>query len=309
MGRITKIPSMQLHDPEQWKALRRESIGGSDAAAVLGLNPWVSPYALWAEKTGRTPGFEGNLATEVGTFLEDFVARKFSAETGKKVRRENYILKNEDYPWAHANVDRMIVGEKAGLECKTTSELNLKKFKGGEYPANYYCQMVHYLALTGKERWYLAVMIGNREFKVFTLERDEAEIAALMEAEQRFWGFVRDNTPPPVDGSNSTAQTIAALNPQTGGTVDLTPVCTDIRQYIALKRQIQDLEQQMERCSNSIKQHMGGASTGTYMDIKVSWSERSRSTFDKAAFAKANPDIDLSAYSKTTTSRAFTVRE
>lgn len=98
---------------------------------------------------------------------------------------------NTDYPFAIANIDREIVGEDAGLEIKTTSELNMKKFKGGEYPANYYCQCVHYMAMTGKQRWYLAVLIGNRDFRWFTIERDEAEIAALMGAEADFWELVK----------------------------------------------------------------------------------------------------------------------
>ena len=70
---------------EEWVQLRHKYIGGSDAAAVVGMNAFVSPYALWAEKTDRLPSFEGNLATEVGTYLEEFVAQKFAEETGKKV--------------------------------------------------------------------------------------------------------------------------------------------------------------------------------------------------------------------------------
>ena len=81
---------------EEWKALRHQYIGGSDAAAVVGMNSWVSPYALWAEKTGRLPGFDGNLATEVGTYLEEFVAQKFAEEPGKKVRKCNLSWFNSD---------------------------------------------------------------------------------------------------------------------------------------------------------------------------------------------------------------------
>ena len=200
-GRMWKIMSGEIRkiktaSHEEWLALRRQYIGGSDAAAVVGLNPFSSPYSLWAEKTGRVPGFAGNLATEVGTYLEDFVAQKFAA-TGKKVRRVNRSFLNSDFPWAIANIDRDVVGEDAGLEIKTTSELNMKSFKGGEYPANYYVQAVHYLAVTGKARWYLAVLIGNRDFRIFTIERDEAEIAALMDAERDFWEHVQTDTPGP----------------------------------------------------------------------------------------------------------------
>lgn len=155
MPEITKV---RTADREEWRALRSRYIGGSDAAAVVGMNAYVSPYSLWAEKPGDFRAFPGNLATEVGTYLEDFVARKFAEVTGKKVRRANHSFFNSDYPWAIANIDREIIGEDAGLEIKTTDTMNLNEFRGGEYPANYYVQSVHYLAVTGRQRWYLAVL-------------------------------------------------------------------------------------------------------------------------------------------------------
>lgn len=96
------------------------------------------------------------------------------------------MLRNPAYPFAHANIDRKVTGERAGLECKTTSIMNLKKFKNGEYPENYYAQCVHYLAVTGFDRWYLAVLILNQGFYTFTVERDEDEINTLMKVEKSF---------------------------------------------------------------------------------------------------------------------------
>ena len=309
MGVVTKIPVKDMsHD--EWVESRKSSIGGSDASTILGLNPYSSPYALWAEKTGTVApeDISGKEAVRLGTFLEPYVAQRFSEETGKKVRRENYILKNSDYPWAHANVDRLVIGEKAGLECKTTSVLNLSKFKNGEYPANYYCQCMHYMAVTGYEKWYLAVLIGNRELRIFEILRDEEEIAALMDAEQQFWQCVEFNMPPPVDGSRATSKTLDTIYTDEGGVVDLTPVCANIRQYLDLKAQIKSLEQQMDTAANNIKEYMGGANKGTYEDFSVSWVSRSKSSFDKKAFQQANPGIDLAPYFKTSTYRQFSVK-
>ena len=176
------ISKQSTANHEEWLALRHKYIGGSDAAAVVGMNSYVSAYSLWAEKTCRIPGFEGNLATEVGAYLEEFVAQKFAQVTGKRVRKSNQSWFNDQYPWAIANIDREIVGEDAGLEIKTTSELCMGKFKGGEFPSNYYVQCMHYLAVTGKSKWYLAVLIGNRDFVWFTIDRDEDEIKALLDA-------------------------------------------------------------------------------------------------------------------------------
>lgn len=304
---ITKVKTASH---EEWKELRSHYIGGSDAAAVVGLNAFSSPYALWAEKTGKVPGFSGNLATEVGTYLEEFVAQKFAAETGKKVRKSNQSFFNSDYPWAIANIDREIIGEDSGLEIKTTSELNMKKFRGGEYPANYYCQCVHYLAMTGKQRWYLAVLIGNRDFRWFTIERDEAEIAALMAAEADFWEMVKNNTPPVADGSQATTAAIKTIYAESNeDTVDLTLENTALAQYIALGKQIAELEAMRDEAANKIKSFMGDAGGGECDGFRVSWKSSTRRTFDSKRFAKENPGLDLAGYYKETSTRTFRVTE
>lgn len=304
------IIKVKTNNHKEWLNLRSQYIGGSDAAAVVGLNHFSSPYALWAEKTGKTEGFSGNLATEVGTYLEEFVARKFEEETGKKVRKVNGSFLNTEYPWAIANIDRAVVGEDAGLEIKTTSELNLKKFKGGEYPANYYCQCVHYMAMTGKQRWYLAVLIGNREFKIFVIDRDEAEIAALMAAEAEFWELVQSNTPPAADGSQATTEAIKTIYADSSETtLDMTLEKSELEQYIALGNQIAELEAMRNEVANKIKDFMGNAGGGECDGFRVSWKSSVRRTFDNKRFAKENPDLDLTEYFKETNTRTFRVTE
>ena len=293
---------------EEWKALRHQYIGGSDAAAVVGMNAYVSQYSLWAEKTGRLPGFDGNLATEVGTYLEEFVAQKFATETGKKVRRSNLSWFNDQYPFAIANIDREIVGEDAGLEIKTTDSLNMSKFKNGEYPGNYYCQCMHYMALTGKKKWYLAVLIGNREFKWFTIERDEDEIKALMDAEEEFWEHVKKDIPPMADGAQATADTLSALYPNSrDDAIGIGAFERDLENYFRLKDQLKSLTQTVDGIENRIKAHLGECALGEGEKYKVSWKTQYRSTFDSKKFVAEHPDMDVSKYYKTSSSRPFKV--
>lgn len=305
------IEKVKTANHEEWLKLRSKYIGGSDAAAVVGLNSYSSPYALWAEKTGRVTGFEGNLACEVGTYLEEFVAQKFAQVTGKKVRKCNQSFLNSQYPFAIANIDREIVGEDAGLEIKTTDTLNMIKFRGGEYPENYYCQCVHYMAVTGKHRWYLAVLIGNKEFKWFTIERDEAEIAALMTAESEFWKLVKMDIPPAVDGAAATTRAIGAVYANSDDSVvaDLTAHKADVEQYIELGKQIKELEEQRDEAANRIKEFMGASGGGECDGFKVSWKSQTRRTFDSKKFAKENPDVDLSGYYKESSFRTLKVAE
>lgn len=304
---ITKVKTA---NHEEWKELRSHYIGGSDAAAVVGLNPFSSRYSLWAEKTGKIHGFEGNLATEVGTFLEEFVAQKFAQETGKKVRKANQSFFNDAYPWAIANIDRDVVGEDAGLEIKTTSELNLKKFSSGEYPANYYAQMVHYLAVTGKQRWYLAVLIGNKEFKWFVLERDEAEIAALMDEEREFWSLVETDTPPAADGMKATTDAIKTIYADgTDSSVDLFIYKAELARYTSLSQKIKELETYRDEAANIVKLFMGSAERGECEGYKVSWKNQTRRTFDSKAFMADHGEIDFSPYYKESSARVLRITE
>lgn len=306
---IEKICTRDMSE-EAWVEARKGSIGGSDAAAIVGLNSYKSAYALWAEKSGKIEPEDISMkeAVRLGHELEPYVAKRFTEITGKKVRRENYILRNTDYPWAHANVDRLVIGERAVLECKTTSALSLSKFKNGEYPANYYVQCVHYLAVTGLDRGYLCVLIGNQEVKVFTIERDEDEIAALMDAEREFWAQVDAGIAPLPDGSESSSKAIAALYDDEGRECDLTPFVSTLREYTGLKAQIKELTTKCDGLGNQIKEYMGTASKGSAGDFRVNYGSRSKKSFDVKKYQKDNPGIDLSSYYKVSSYRQFEVK-
>jgi len=305
------IKEIAFNNHEEWLEIRKKYIGGSDAAAVVGLNSFSSPYTVWADKLGKLPPKEDNEAMRLGRDLEDYVAKRFTEQTGKKVRRKNFILWNSDYPFAHANVDRLIVGENAGLECKTTSVLNLKNFKNGEFPENYYVQCMHYMAVTGYKKWYLAVLILGKEFKVFEIERDEDEIKALMEAEREFWTCVEKGEPPMIDGSEATTNTIKTVLAESNDDtpVNLFAYDSTLEQYIALSKQIKELENLRDEMANKVKVFMDSSAKGESDKYKVSFASSLRQSFDSKRFAKDNPNIDLSDYYKTSTYRTFKVNE
>lgn len=297
---------------EEWLELRKGFIGGSDAGAVMGMNPYSSPFAVWAEKTGKVEGFAGNLTTKVGAYLEDLVAQLFTEETGKKVRRKNKMMVNTDYPWACADVDRMVVGEKALLEIKTTNSFPaMKKIRGGEYPEQWYCQMTHYLAVTGLEKAYLAVLINCRDFKVFELDRDEDEIRTLMNTERAFWESVEAEIPPEgIDGSAATTEALGAMFPEGNGeTVSLfnaSRLLEQMDRILAIKK---TLEVEVDEINNQIKAEMGDNERAVCDRWTVTWKSQIRSTFDRKAMERDHPEIDLDHYYKTTASRVFRVAE
>lgn len=321
---ITKI---KFTTHEAWLEERKKSLGGSDVGAVLGMNEYSSPYTIWAEKTGKLPPFEGNEWTRLGNDLEEYVADRFAEKSGLEVRRENATIRNDKYPHLHANIDRRVVGMKAGVECKLTSEMNAKKYKDGEFPDRFYAQCVDYLAVTEYERWFLAVLIYGKGIKIYQMTRipndtvpewcessvyvSDGEIEALTKTTADFWkNYVLTNTPPMADGSDSTSKTLITIYAESNGeSVDLMPFESDLEQYKHLSLLEEDYKKMKNEVANRIKGYMGEASKGTCTKFKVSWTSSVRSTFDHKAFAKDNPGLDLSAYYKETPTRTFKVNE
>lgn len=296
---------------EEWLELRRHGIGGSDAAAIVGLSKWASPYTVWADKTGRLPDKPDTEAMRQGRDLEEYVAQRFSEATGKRVKRCNAILYNPAYPHSHADVDRMIVGENAGLECKTTSTLDVKQFRGVEFPEKYYAQCVHYMAITGADRWYLAVLVLGKEFHVYTLERDEAEIRALMDAETAFWEqYVETDTPPAADGAESTTDAIRTIYADSSQSICiLFGRETLLEEYMALKSQSKALDARIAEIQNTIMEDMQDAERGECGAYTVIWKAQERETFQRKEFEKAHPEINLAEYCRVSKSRPFKVTE
>lgn len=309
MKGIQRVSTKNMSRSE-WLERRRKTIGGSDAAGIVGLSRWASPFSVWAEKTGRVVDKEDTEAMRQGRDLEDYVARRWMEESGKRVYRLPAMLYNHKYSFAHADVDRMVMGEQAGLECKTTFSLDLKQFNGVEFPVQYYAQCVHYLAVTGADRWYLAVLAYGRGFFTFTLERNQAEIDALMTAEQDFWKLVEMDTPPDADGSDATTAALQEVYPfsQTV-TADLFGRDTVLREYMRLKAEQKALDNRLGEIENTIKADMGEAESGTCGLFRISWKSQTRQTFQAKAFAKDHPDLDLTPYYKNTDLRPFKVTE
>ena len=307
---LTKVSTKDM-PREEWLERRRKTIGGSDAAAVLGLNEYNSPYSLWCEKTGKLvpEDISDKESVRLGNDLEQYVAERWMEKTGKKVRRERSMIYNSEYPFAHADIDRAVVGEKAGLECKTTSSWEiLQQCRDGEYPAHWYAQIVHYLMCTGWDRFHLGVLVLGKGFFEFTIERDDAEIAALAAAESDFWSNVKNNTPPALDGTDATQEALRVVlkDSADGQAVDLTGVSGHILMYNTLKKQITELENDLAMHQAHIMDYMGTASKGTCGDTSISFKTQVRKNFDRKAYEAANGPIP-DMYFKESKSRPFKV--
>lgn len=296
---------------EEWLEWRKKGISGSDAAAILGLNPYVSAFQVYMDKLGLLDEKEDNEAMRQGRDLEAYVASRFTEETGIKVRKVNSILQHPKYDWMIGNIDRWIVGKNAGLECKTTSVLNKHKFSQGEFPANYYVQCMHYMAITGADEWYLAVLVLNKGFHIFNIKRDEDEIKALIEAEKNFWeNNVLKQIPPSPDGNSSASELISNLYPsaKSGEKTALFGHEDKLQKIIDLKAKVKEIETEIDILQQEIQLEMKDAEIGVAHGFTVIWKNWTTNRLDANRLKKEKPDI-YESYLKTSSYRKFEIKK
>jgi len=297
---------------EQWLELRKKGIGGSDSAAIVGLDRYRSAFDVYAEKIGLKPEQPDNEAMRQGRDLEEYVASRFCEQTGKKVRRRNAILQHPEHHWMLGNIDRWVVGENAGFEAKTTSILNRAKFSQGEFPPRYYVQCMHYMAVTGAERWYLAVLVLNKSFHVFTIERDEAEIQALISAEKDFWeNHVLKQIPPTPDGSESTSELLKQMFPEAREREEVALYGHEekIQQYLELDARVKELTQERDAIKQELQLALSDAEIGRAQGYVVEWKNQTRQTLDTQRLKKEQAEIYTNYLKPAQTVRMFKIKE
>lgn len=296
---------------DEWREHRRKGIGGSDAAAIMDMNPWMSPLAVYMDKLGLAPEKDETEAMRQGTDLEEYVAYRFFESTGKKVRRCNKILQHPEHAFMLANVDRMVVGENAGLECKTTSVYNKSEFDQGDIPATYYWQCMHYMAVTGADRWYLAVLVLNSAFHTFCIERNEDHIAVLIDIERTFWNdHVLAEVPPYPDGSDKDDDLILYAHPQESSDelIYAPALVDDIEQVKLLEADRKRLKTYIKQAKQRIKETIGDDLGASCEGWRVTWKAQDTHTIDTVKLRAEMPDI-AAKYTKVTTTRVLRFKE
>lgn len=306
---MKKLVSTLNLDTENWLKYRKQGIGGSDAGAVCGLNPYRSAMAVYLDKTTDEIEMIDNEAMRQGREFEDYVARRFMEESGKKVRRANAMFCHEKYSFMLADVDRLIVGENAGLECKTASPFMADKWKDGQIPVSYQLQCYHYMAVMGMESWYIAVLIYGREFKFYKIERDEELINNLIEIEQDFWeNHVEKGIMPNPDGSKTADSVIAEYYRQSvPESIPLTGFDEKLRRRQELLAVMERMDTEKKQIEQELKLYLGEAELAENEHYRVSWKSVCSNRLDEKRLKEEQPEI-YEKYRKETVSRRFTIK-
>lgn len=292
---------------------RSKVIGGSEIAAVMGLSRWKTPLALWAEKTGEIlqEDISDREYVQLGTELEDFVAKKFEKVTGKKVRRDTRTFTySSEYPYMVAHIDRRIQGTDELLECKTCSAWKEKEWQGEEIPVEYILQVMWYLGILGMKKGYIAVLIGGQKFVWKELEFDQELFDRMVSHAKNFMQAVKEKQPPIAMAGDK--ETLGKLYKGTeGGQLELEEAAMksidqELEERAALQRTIESAEQRIEEIENRIKQELGENDLAVTEKYKITWKSQVSRRLDTEK-VKAAGIYD--EYCKETVARVFRVSE
>lgn len=303
-------------DHEKWLAVRNKGIGGSDAGTIMRMNPYKGRLSLWLEKTGQKEpdDLSDNESVYWGTKLEDLIADYFTEKTGLKTRRCG-TLQSVEYPFLLANVDRLIVGQNAGLEIKTAGVRQSSLWRDDEIPDSYYCQCQHYMLVTGCEKWYICALIGGNKGVIKEIPRNDGFIRDLLAAEVGFWTLVQNNIQPEIDdGLEDTAEALSLMYPQAVKDKQLEIESDEkleeiFKEHARYKHLIKEMEKLVDECENKIKAVIQDNERAIIGEHKVSWvNVAGRTGFDSKRLKEEQPEIYAKYKTVGKPSRKFTMK-
>lgn len=235
------------------------------------LSPFNEPYTLFLEKTGQLENEDvQNDAMFWGSLLEEPVAKAYSEKTGRNVQRNNRSIRHKKHDFMIAHIDRKVVGESRGLECKTSGfGIGWGQSGTNDIPPYVYAQVQHYIEVLGYECWDVACLVGGNDLRIYEIGRDDDFISRLIDAEQEFWDRVEAKVPPePTWEHGALVETMKAMFPGTNGSiVQLPEVAQKYADVLAdAKEQAKIYEQIIEGCKNRLQMLQGSASVAILPD-------------------------------------------
>ncbi len=265
IGILTKVEARSA-----WLAERQKSVGASEAAAAIGVSPWMTPVELWQIKTNRSAPIAENEAMAWGTKLEPIILDEYEDRTGASVGRRQEFVRHPIHPIMTATLDGMTEDGKL-VEVKTTNAFT-KGFgdeEADEIPDHYRIQIHHQMACTGATEADLVVLIGGQRLRIYPVARDADLVNAIEDRVKAFWRCVESDTPP--DWGKMDARALAVLFPGCEGEAEWSPVDARrvqaaIDQYEAEREANKAAEMRVEEAKFFVLEMLGNARQGRLPD-------------------------------------------
>lgn len=185
--------SALIQQTPEWLEMRKNKIGASDAPVIMGVSPWMTPYALWEEKLGIRKGRPQNEAMRRGLELEEMARKSFEEKTGIIVFPQ--VVFHPENEWMMASLDGMDIEQKHIVEIKCANSEDHEHAKQGKIPDKYFPQLQHQLEVTGLDTAFYYSFDG-KEGVVVECHRNTKYIRDLVDEEKAFWSCMQNFVAP-----------------------------------------------------------------------------------------------------------------
>lgn len=291
-------------------AARKNGIGGSDIAAIMGLSQFKTAMDVYQAKI--SPNVEQQTAEHLywGHALEAPICNRFSEETGYPIFRQPEIRQHPQHEWAIANADALILDKETDepigiLEIKTSSAFKSKAWNvdgdAESIPVEYFAQVQWYLEIFDLEMAYLAVLIGGNQYRHYPIKRDREIAANLIKQGRIFWqNHVLAQVPPPPTNAAEVAQYFPQDNGETAQADTETLIAYNA--LILAKQELAEKQSQVTELENQLKIKIGQAQQMNDGERKLfTWKTQTSRRFDGKAFQAAHPELYKQFLSQTQT--------
>lgn len=259
---------MQAHERLKWLKDRRKGVGGSDAAAILGVSKFRNEWSVFTEKQGLRPVQDPDdepLHLLLGRLMEPVVATLYERTTGNRLIEPKGLLVHPEFDCIVGTPDRLVIGQERGCEIKTVNPYSRTQWGEpgtDQVPDEYLIQSQHYAGLTGYGVWDVPVLFSGARFEVYTVPRDSDFIAWMYDRLVQWWKLrIIDGVAPEVDASNGCAEYIKARYPRnTAPLLTANDHLNELGQRLLhLKAQMDVLDKESTLIENTIKLAIGEA--------------------------------------------------
>ena len=277
---------------EKWLQDRMTGVGGSDAAAVLGLSKYKTPLQVYLEKRGEVTSQPDNENMLWGRVLEPVIRQQYAERNQRTVRLPEQMIRHPKYEFMIANVDG-VTDDSRLVEIKTARNATEWGESGSDQvPQAYLIQVQHYLAVTALPVADVAVLIGGSDYRQYEIPADRELQDMIIEGEAVFWANVLSGTAPaPVTYADALALYGKASTAQS---VEATPeVLKAIEVLRATKDAIKTLEASEEEAKAVVFKLLGSNDTLTSAgNVLATWkAQDGAKRFDSKAFQIAHPAL------------------
>lgn len=294
-----------------WLQMRKAGIGGSDCSAAVGLSRWKSPFQLWSEKTNRIVPAKAGEAAYWGSVMEPILRAEVAKRMPKaEVRECPFFLRSKAHPYMLANIDGYVRenGSFSCLEIKTANAYAAVQDWQNGLPIEYYCQVMHYMAVTGMSSAYVAVLLGGNTFEIQKIERDEDMICHIIQMEEHFWyEHMLKDTPPEATAKDN--EVLGQLYPKSEEkAIELPETAKEI--LTDYERACHDLalaKEAKEEAEAKLKMMMTDAEVGIIDSYKISWKNVSTTRLENKKVKSLLTEDQVKECSTTSVTRKFTV--